>query len=161
MFSAVEEQDIAYYAPGQGAPLYHQVQPLTVLLLSIVTLSLYSYWWHYRNWRCVQRNAEQTISPLFRAIFHPLYAFSLYNMVGETASNMHIKGVALLGALGFIRLVSFFYHLPDFPMLDGPAVGYFDIFFTMFLWMSVDMVYVQLVVNKVNQRLGLRRGKSR
>jgi len=142
----------SFYLPNGREPLYHQVKPLTVLMLSVVTIGLYSFWWHFKNWRCVQKNAAEAISPFFRAMFHPLYAISLYYIVHETSSNAGVGG-KLFGVMGVFRLLSLFMAGNISQLTDHPFADYFDLFFTLVIWLSVDMVYVQFYVEKLNKKL--------
>lgn len=144
--------DTSFYLPNGQEPFYHQVKPLMVLMFSVLTFGLYSYWWNYRNWRCIQKNSAEAISPFFRSVFHPFYAVSLYCIINETSSSVGVRG-RLFGVMGVLRLLSIFFSF-NIPSWSGqPYVDYFNLFFVFVVWLSVDIVYVQFYVEKLNKKL--------
>jgi hypothetical protein len=48
------------------------------IVLSLCTLGLYELYWCYQNWRRVQIPGREDISPFWRAVFAPLWGFSLF-----------------------------------------------------------------------------------
>lgn len=130
-------------------PLFYQVKPITALLYSIATWGLYSYWWHYQNWHLIKNNAESTISPLARSAFHPLFAYSLYDQISETASSLNVRGAVFLRTLGILHVLSAgFWFEPFFDL--------FPIFSMLVLLSSIfDLVFVQWKVIELNRALGL------
>lgn len=129
-------------------PLFYQVKPVTAFLVSLATLGFYSYWWHYQNWRLLRDNAAHSISPLGRALFHPLFAYSLYDQIAVSAESLDISGGSVLRILGGLRLLTFLLTFGVFDELF-PALA-----LLLFLVSLFDLVLVQHKVNEINQMIG-------
>lgn len=139
---------VPYNCAGEK-PLFYQVKPITALLISIATWGIYSYWWHYQNWRLIRNNAESTISPLARSVFHPLFAYSLYDQVSETATSLNIHGAIFLRSLGILHVLSIGFWF-------GPFIDLFPRL-SLFVFASsmLSLVFAQTKVEKINRALGL------
>lgn len=56
---------------------YYPVSPVKMLLLSSLTFQGYHIYWAWKNWRYVKRRDQSRIWPALRALFFPLFYFSL------------------------------------------------------------------------------------
>ena len=125
-------------------PLFYQVKPITALLMSLASWGLYTYWWHYKNWRLIKRNADATLSPLSRALFHPLFAYSLYDRVADTCDDLRVRGGLLLRMLGTM-------HVFSIALMFGAAADLFPILSMLLYSLTIlDLVVVQSSVVKIN-----------
>lgn len=70
--------------------------PVTVskfVIMSIITLGFYELYWFYKNWKHIKRRDDSDIWPIPRAIFSPIFCYSLSEDVnkhsepGSTALN--------------------------------------------------------------------------
>ena len=84
------------------------------LLLSICSLNLYLAYWFYQNWRRVRDRSGEPISPLWRAIFAPVWIIPLLLRITHWAREHDVPVWWNAPALGacFI-LMSFLSRLPD------------------------------------------------
>jgi len=74
--------------PASAQPLtpavaYHHVAPLKFAILSVATLGLYEMFWFYQNWKYVRQRDASQIRPFWRAVFSPLWCFSLARDLGN------------------------------------------------------------------------------
>ncbi|HAV13075.1 MAG TPA: hypothetical protein DCX06_06235 [Opitutae bacterium] len=57
--------------------LFHPVARWKFILLSLTTLGLYEIYWSYKCWKFIKANGRPEVSPIWRAIFAPIWLFSL------------------------------------------------------------------------------------
>lgn len=74
------------------SPMYFPVSPVKLMVMSICTLSLYVFYWTYKNWQLIKRRKRKNISPVGRTIFSVYYCYPLFLDVRRTASgnNIHV-----------------------------------------------------------------------
>jgi hypothetical protein len=111
-----EDEDISASADQQSAVLstepaastrsgamYFAVSPLKLVVMSTCTFGLYELCWFYRHWCRIRENEGSTISPLARAFFAPLFCYSLFTRIRNTAraSNVPITLPAELLAIAW------------------------------------------------------------
>jgi hypothetical protein len=83
------------------------------MVLSICTFGLYEMYWSYQNWLRLERPKER-ISPLWRAIFAPIWSFALFGRIKERAGNDGIPVEWNPNILAAIYLVlALLFRLPD------------------------------------------------
>lgn len=129
--------------------LYYQEKPITALLLGFATWGLYSYWWHYKNWCLVNKNTGNNLYPVLRAYFFPIYAYSLFDLVADTADELSVRSGFFLRIFGLMNVVSaVFWFVPGNNFL--PILG----IFSFFLIPVISIWFVQLKVKKINLALG-------
>lgn len=107
---------------------------------------MYSFWWHYKNWRKVQQDAEPTISPFFRALVYPFYAYALYDLIAGTSKSVTGRNDYLLyffGVATFITKAAFL--LPDTNAIVARVVD------VLMVLVMLDLVYVQYRINQINK----------
>lgn len=113
----------------ESVPPLFAVSTRTFILLSICTLGLYPLYWCYQNWKRVRISSSEDLSPFWRAVFAPLWGFSLFRRIRNRAeaagvpiawnSNLLATIYLLFGMAGmlpgpwsFISLFSFVAILP-------------------------------------------------
>ena len=79
LFGAIEWRlDSLRQAPADPG-IYYPVSLFKLFFLSLATLGLYQIYWFYRNWAYVKQRDDSAIMPFWRAVFAPLWFFSLYH----------------------------------------------------------------------------------
>lgn len=149
-----EKMDTPFlYNSTSDKTLYYQVKPLTVLFFVAATWGFYCYWWHYQNWRLIQKNSEATISPFIRAFFHPLFSYSLFDNIAETTKSLKIKGAFLLRFFGVVNVIAVTAWF-DLAIEFIPFIGW------LFAVSVFDIAFVQIKVVSINKEIGQRIAKG-
>ena len=97
----------------------HTLFPVTLskfVVMSITTMGFYELYWAYRNWQRInsRANDNERVSPFWRAVFAPLWGFSLFARVRDTAAQRGVNVGWAPGLLGALYLVvSITWRLPD------------------------------------------------
>jgi hypothetical protein len=68
----------------------HEFFPVALhkfVVLSVCTLSFYSVYWCYQNWRRIRERTGEQLSPFWRAMFEPFWVFSLFGRIRERAAE--------------------------------------------------------------------------
>jgi hypothetical protein len=75
-----------------------------LVVLSMCTLGLYQVYWFWRNWKRVAERTGRPMMPFWRAVFAPLWSYSLFDEVREQARRAEIPA----GWLPSLMAVAFF-----------------------------------------------------
>lgn len=121
---------------------FFSVSSFKFVVMFIGTSGLYALYWFYKNWQLIQRENSLDIMPFWRAFFAPLWAFSLFTHISESAEKKQIKtycAPSVLGALYFVLCAAA--RLPDPYWL----VFYFAI---------IPLLFVNSLATKINSRCG-------
>ena len=86
-----------------------------MVVMSITTCGLYELYWFYKNWQVVLREGRQ-VSPLGRAIFSPIFAYSMFKRIRDEAVGAGINSSLPPGLLAIMTIVG---HL--FSQVPGAA----------------------------------------
>jgi hypothetical protein len=70
-------------AVSQATPLFLHIPVTRLILMSIVSFSLYEAYWMYRNWRYVKERDNLTIRPFWRGVFGIFYCHGLLRRIHE------------------------------------------------------------------------------
>lgn len=101
--------------PGQAiAEPYYCVGNFKLLVLSVSTFGVYALYWLYKNWQTEQITSGETLSPVGRAIFAPVFFYSFARRAADHAQRAEVASgfpPALLAAT-FVVL-SVVWRLPD------------------------------------------------
>lgn len=98
------------------APTEHAFFPVSTtkfVLLSLSTLGLYEVYWCYKNWERIQKRTNESLSPLWRAVFAPLWGFALFGRMRAELSDASMPvewNASILG--GAYLIVSMCWRLP-------------------------------------------------
>jgi len=71
------------YAGEQANPLFLHISPVRLILMSIVSFSLYEAYWIYKNWRYVKERDNLDIRPFWRGVFGIFFCHSLLHRIHE------------------------------------------------------------------------------
>ncbi len=94
-------------------PLFFPVSTVKFMVLGVCTLSLYQYYWFYKNWKLVQARQKEAISPLGRTIFAIFYCYPLLKLIRE-AGDQPAAATLQAGALAAVWIVmTLLWRLPD------------------------------------------------
>lgn len=110
------------------------------ILLSICSFGIYHAFWHYENWRRIKSNTGEDISPFWRAVFLPLYSFSMFARICNTSA---LEGMRV--DLNPYALAAIYLLLNMTPQLPNP---WWLISIASFL----PMLPIQEAAQRVNQR---------
>jgi hypothetical protein len=85
------------------------------VVLSIVTFGIYEMYWAYQNWKRIKTASGQDLSPFWRAIFAPMWGFSLFERVRTMARNggIDVGWNADSLAILYLLLTTLAWRLPD------------------------------------------------
>src|SRR5688572_7674040 len=94
---------VADVASGAAAakPIFFAVSRQKLIVLLILTLTLYQLVWFYKNWALVRERGE-SVWPLPRTLFGVLFCYSLFERVRERGAAHGVRLDAGLLAAGFI-----------------------------------------------------------
>ncbi len=114
-----------------------------LIVMSIVTFGFYgSLYWHFKQWRAYADATGENVSPKWRAIFAPLFYYSLLNKVSVSAKahSMSFRWPPILLAAAWIVWAVGSYQLPDE---------------TWFLDLAMVLLFVppQLAINQINRQI--------
>lgn len=114
----------------------HIISLSKFIVLSIVSLGLYTSWWQYKAWRFYKQKEKADIAPAARVIFSLFFIYSLFNKIQQSAAEKgYLKKysagflfagiivVALLSQLPspfgvIISLTHFLFFIPPFKALN-------------------------------------------
>ena len=85
-----------------------------LVVMSLCTFGFYELYWCYKHWQAEQRREEEDLSPFWRAVFAPLWGFSLFGRIQDVTTKHGISpnwSATTLG-LGFL-LLNAAWRLPD------------------------------------------------
>lgn len=136
--------------PASPNPVYYQAKVPVVLLLSIFTLGMYAYWWHYQNWRLIKRQANLDVIPFIRAYFYSFFCYSLFDRIAGTVSTVQLRGSFALRLLAVLTALCSLLT----PFAGKLPIPWFDTFFTcIYVIRIVGLAYVQFKVNQIHAYL--------
>lgn len=107
---AVTEEEKAAYA----ASPYYAVSITKLVVLSLCTFGLYELYWCYAQWARERSRTGESLSPILRAIFSPIWTFSLFDRINKRSMSSRIAAPwsANAAALGYL-ILTLVANLPD------------------------------------------------
>jgi hypothetical protein len=69
------------------APIFFPVSTIKLVALSLATLNLYHLYWFYKNWALESRRTGEHMYPVLRAMFSPIFAYSLFHRMYAFGGN--------------------------------------------------------------------------
>jgi hypothetical protein len=121
---------------GTAAPALFPVSERKLLVMSLLTLSLYQFYWFYRNWQIEKQREHPQIMPVWRSLLVYFFCYPLFKRIAARGAHRLAPLPAGWLAVGWI-ITSLMAELPP-PYLLG-------VFFTGFF-----LLPVQRVANAVN-----------
>lgn len=74
-------QDIGNGAKENTESMFYGVGVSKFIILSILTWGLFTFYWFYKNFSLYKKRFDDDSMPLARAIFSPIFAYSLFIVV--------------------------------------------------------------------------------
>ena len=137
--------------PIQGPPpLFLYIPVLRLILLSIVSLSLYEFYWIYKNWRYIKERDGLDIKPFWRGCFGIFFCHSLLRRIhaDQEARALEAPTFSPGGlATGWVILAVAANLLARAP---GIAVSIVALFIPSFLFFVPVQKYINSVTGKRN-----------
>ena len=100
---APPKAEVADIVPGGPTmePIFFAVSRKKLIVLLIVTFTLYQLVWFYKNWALERRRGESVL-PLARTIFAVFFCYSLFDRVRKRAARAGVELSAGLLATGYV-----------------------------------------------------------
>ena len=101
--------------PTVGAtPGYFAASPLKFIAMSVCTFGIYELYWSYKNWRFIKDRDGLQIMPFWRAVFYPLWHYSLLTELNKTLNSRVLSNGVVRGVLAAsVLLLNAMVRLPD------------------------------------------------
>ena len=101
--------------PNSGVePRYFLTSPGKFIAMSLCTFGLYEIFWSYKNWRFVKDRDSSAIMPFWRAMFFPLWHYSLLTELNKTLKSKNLSSSAYRGLLAmYVLILGAVWRLPD------------------------------------------------
>jgi hypothetical protein len=93
------------------AAVYHHVAPWKFVLLCVGSLSVYAFYWSYRNWRFIRERDHSEIMPFWRSVFMQFWMYPLADDICKRSSRPWAVSPGVIGVAFFVLVVSA--RLPD------------------------------------------------
>jgi hypothetical protein len=107
---SVTDEERAAYSTNP----YFGVGILKLAVLSLCSFGIYDLFWCYRQWNQERDRTGETLSPLWRAVFAPLWAFSLFERIHRRAMSNRLPADWSPNALAIAFLaLNVTWRLPD------------------------------------------------
>ncbi len=115
---AIEPQAVAVPPPGPAAPSgmlpFFPVATHKLIVLSVCSLGIYELYWAYQNWVRIRARTGEKMLPFWRAVFAPLWGFTLFRRIRQTAVAAGVPVGWSAGLVGALYLVlNMAWRLPD------------------------------------------------
>jgi len=119
-----EKEDTNPYEPPKSqvdigasstvAPYFFTTSALKLTLMSICTFGLYELYWFYKNWVLIKVRTGTKIMPFWRAFFAPLWAYSCFRHIKNSAGENNIPESLSIGLLAIVYFIAqALWRLPD------------------------------------------------
>ena len=107
-------RDMPQWASEAEAVALHPMSLGKLVVMSLCTFGFYEVYWFYRNWYLQKAFRKEDVSPFWRAIFAPLFGFSMFRNVRNQAERDRLRVGWSAGGMGLLFLVlSGLSRLPD------------------------------------------------
>lgn len=122
------------------APIYFAVSPLKLVLMSFCTITIYQYYWFYKNWVLIKEREKSEISPFWRGWIFPIFfCFFFFKRVRVSAEAIPVNRSISPGLLAAGWII-----LPFLSILPDP---YWLVSFLSY----IILLPVQMAVNNINE----------
>jgi hypothetical protein len=89
----VPEPAVPRAAGGAAAPPFFAVSERKLLVLSLLTLSLYQFYWFYLHWQAEKRTEHPRISPIGRSLLVYLFCYRLFRRISDRAEAHDLRAL--------------------------------------------------------------------
>jgi hypothetical protein len=97
----------AHTAPVNPAPSppYFPVSLVKLSVLSVFSLGIYDIYWFYQHWKRERDATGTKLSPLLRAVFGVIFAYSLFRRIRDAGAHAHVLPSVSAGAMAFAYFI--------------------------------------------------------
>jgi hypothetical protein len=93
---------------------FYPVSTTKLVVLSVCTFGLYHVVWFYKSWKEERQRTDEYLSPAWRSVFAPLFAFSLFTRVRDQATELSVPvGYSPLALAATYFVLSMTWRLPE------------------------------------------------
>lgn len=95
-------------------PLFFSTSNFKLVLMSICTFGMYELFWFYKNWDLIKKRRVQKIMPFWRAFFAPIWAYSCFKEIEDSALQNRLSETMpiVFLAIGYF-ITQALWRLPD------------------------------------------------
>ncbi|MGN8224630.1 hypothetical protein [Gracilimonas sp. BCB1] len=95
-------------------PYFFSVSNFKLVLMSICTFGIYELYWFYKNWELIKKRWAQNIMPFWRAFFAPIWAYSCFEEIKNSAiqNRLSYSLPTVFLAIGYF-IIQALWRLPD------------------------------------------------
>ncbi len=83
--------ELEHSIPESQRQIFFPVSIKKLLVMSVCTFGIYEFYWFYKNWKFVKENQGLKIMPFWRAIFSPIFCYSLFEAVRKHAKRKKVN----------------------------------------------------------------------
>lgn len=131
-----------------GTPAFLYISPERLIMMSIVSMSLYEFYWIYKNWQYIKERDGVTIRPFWRGFFGVFFCHSLLQRIyddGEARAIQQPSFSASGLATGWVILIIIAVLVGRAPSIEASIVSAFIPSF-------LCLVPVQNYINEVTKK---------
>ena len=137
---------------GEAPPLFLHISITRLVLMSIVSFSLFEAYWIYKNWRFVKERDNLSIRPFWRGFFGVFYCHSLLRRIhADTEARSLQTPLFSPGGLatGWVILIIVANIVSRLPSIEASIVA---AFIPSFLCLMPVQKYINAVTERRNPR---------
>ena len=109
----MESTDIEPIEDNSGNHLF-VLSPAKFVAMSLCTFGLYEVYWSYKNWKFIRDRDAANQLPFWRAVFYPLWHYSLLTELNKTLESQALSNGAYRGFLAAsVIILNAAIRLPD------------------------------------------------
>ncbi len=86
---------------------YFTAAPWKLVLMSLCTSGLYEFYWFFWNWKIYRKRTGKFIMPGWRAVFSPLWAYSMFSDICDMAGTSKVRTTFNPGMLALAYICIF------------------------------------------------------
>lgn len=153
VYKAPEAELLSNPSEGEEAkPEFFTTAISKMIILSVCTLNLYSFYWFYKHWTAQKLNANRDCLPVLRAIFQVFFVYSLFSTIKNDADIKSVKASWMAGPLAvYYILLQILQNVSDNLPTLFDSVLFDSLFWIIFgLTSIIPMVIVQKTANILN-----------
>ena len=114
VISDAPESSIEVSVEKHTEAYFFSTSTFKLALMSICTLGLYEVYWFYKNWGLIKERTGQNIMPFWRAWFAPLWAYSCFKIIKNSANENSVPDPLSIGLLAITYFIfQGLWRLPD------------------------------------------------
>jgi len=95
-------------------PQFLALSPAKFIAMSLCTFGIYEAYWSYKNWKVIKDCDKSEILPFWRAVFYPLWHYSLLTELNKTLESRALSSAGYRGLLtASVLILNATWRLPD------------------------------------------------